>query len=120
MIDIPDSFLPRDKDGQVTCPKCRLIIKECRCPSYDPSQPKTDRYSPVIRLEQAGRRGKTVSVIFNLPGDEAYLKRLTKIIKSRTASGGTFYIQDEQGVIEIQGNHQPVIEKILSDENFSM
>lgn len=120
MIDIPDTFFPKSEDGQSICPKCKHVIKECRCPAYDPSRPKTDQYSPLIRIETAGRGGKTVTVIRQLPADEPYLKQLTKIIKSRSASGGTFYIQEEEGVIEIQGNHQPLIEKILADEEFSL
>ncbi|MBP9853545.1 MAG: translation initiation factor [Candidatus Omnitrophica bacterium] len=120
MIHIPDTFLPRDENGQIICPKCKLPTNKCQCPSYDPTQPKTERYSPTIKLEKAGRSGKIVSVIQHLPNDEAYLKRLIKIIKTRTASGGTFYILDAEGVIEIQGNHQAIIEKILGDENFSV
>lgn len=120
MIDIPDIFFPKGADGQSLCPKCKKTVAQCTCPSYDPSKPKTEHYKPSVRIETAGRGGKAVTVVRQLPADETYLKHLAKIIKTRIAGGGTYYIRDGGGVIEIQGRHQPEVERILENENFSL
>lgn len=119
MIDIPDSIFPTDEKGDKVCPKCRHPLKECTCQSYDPNRTKTENFRPRVRLEKKGRRGKSVTVILGLPPEESYLKDLTRRLKSAAASGGTCYIADGEGVIEIQGDQQDAAQRILSQENFS-
>lgn len=105
MINIPDNILPRDAQGQSLCPKCRKLAAKCVCPSSE--RPPTQRHTlmPIIKLDKKGRNGKIVTLITNLPSNENHLKKLAKRLKSETGSGGTFYIQNESGTIEIQGNH---------------
>ncbi|MBF0483533.1 MAG: hypothetical protein HQL25_02390 [Candidatus Omnitrophica bacterium] len=105
MIFIPDSIFPKNNEGKSICPKCKKVIEACDCPSYDPTKPKLDQYSPIVKLDKSGRSGKVVTVISGLPKDEAYLKDLAKTLKIKTGSGGTFYVTAEGGVVEIQGNH---------------
>ena len=52
--------------------------------------------------ETAGRRGKGVSVIWEIPLDEKGLQDLATILKQRCGTGGT--VKDER--IEIQGDHR--------------
>ena len=119
MIDIPDSIFPTDDKGAKVCPQCRKPLKECTCQSYDPNRPKTEQYRPRVRLEKKGRRGKAVTVIQGLPPDEVYLKDLTRRVKAAAASGGTFYIKEGEGTIEVQGNQQDAVRRILDAEDFS-
>ena len=92
MIDIPDFVYPKDANGDALCPKCRKLVIECHCPSGGPVKLKSPSIKPSIRLDKSGRRGKVVTLIGNLPGNEAYLKNLAKELKVKTGSGGTFYL----------------------------
>lgn len=112
MIHIPDSIFPKDKDGNPVCPKCQKIIKDCDCPSFDPTKPRMDLYKPVIRLDRSDRNGKTVTLIKGLPSDENYLKELSKTLKVKTGSGGTFYIAGGLGVVELQGDQRKTVERM--------
>ena len=105
MINIPDNILPRDAQGQSLCPKCQKLAAKCSCLSYDRSTDQQRSEMPIVKLDKKGRNGKIVTMITNLPSNEAYLKKLAKRLKSETGSGGTFYIQGQSGIVEIQGNH---------------
>jgi len=113
MIDIPDSIFPKDAQGNPVCPKCNKQLKACDCPSFDPTKPKMDLFKPVIKLDKSNRHGKKVTLIQGLPSDEVYLKELSKTLKVKTGSGGTTYVHEGFGVIEIQGDHRKTVEKIL-------
>ncbi|MBF0490110.1 MAG: stress response translation initiation inhibitor YciH [Candidatus Omnitrophica bacterium] len=113
MIHIPDSIFPKDIEGNLLCPQCQKKVKECSCPSYEPAKPKVKPIKPVIRLDKSGRKGKVVTLISNLPCEESYLKNLAKTLKSKTGSGGTFYMADGEGVVEIQGDHKLVVQEFF-------
>jgi translation initiation factor 1 len=115
MIDIPDSIFPLNSAGQPVCPRCRKVLKECDCPGITPGPKKTAPFRPYIRLEKFGRQGKSVTVIRRLPKDEACLRRLAKDLKVKTGSGGTYYIGEDGGVIEIQGDHQEAARNVLNE-----
>lgn len=112
-IHIPDSFFSRDEHGSLLCPKCREVVAVCDCPVWGPPKAKTPSLRPVIRLERSGRKGKTVTVIAGLPKDAALLEDLSRKLKIKTGSGGTFRLLEEEGVIEIQGDQRKVIENIF-------
>ena len=116
MIDIPDSIISKDSEGRAICPKCKKIFTACNCPIFESTQPKRPSLKPVIRLDKSGRKGKIVTVIQGLPRDEGYLGDLSKVLKVKTGSGGTFYLAGESGVIEIQGDQRKVVEQILHQE----
>lgn len=130
MIDIPDSFLDKDETGALVCPKCRKILAACPCPSFDPTSattrnaerdktsPKTSLFLPLVRFEKKGRKGKAVTLVERLPTDEAFLKELTRSFKSRIGAGGTYYVEADGGVIEVQGDHRNVLNQMLAEEGF--
>lgn len=117
MIHIPDNILPRNSEGKAICPKCQNLVDTCTCPSYKPAEPKEKPFTPIIQLDKKGRKGKVVTLIKDLPANEAYLKTLAKQLKSETGSGGTFYVENGIGIIEIQGNHTSKITSLISNEN---
>lgn len=59
--------------------------------------------NPVARIEKKGRGGKSVTVLCRLPAYDQYLKELCKFLKQSLGSGGTHYIENGEGVIELQG-----------------
>lgn len=113
LIDIPDSVFPLDEAGVMLCPKCLKPVPVCSCTVIESPKPQAPTIKAHIRIEKSGRSGKTVTVIENLPRQENFLKDLAKQFKSKTGSGGTFYLNDKGGVIEIQGDHQESIRQLL-------
>jgi translation initiation factor 1 len=58
-----------------------------------------------VRREVAGRRGKAVTTISNVPLDDAGLRELAGRLKKRCGVGGSA----KDGVIELQGDHRDVV-----------
>jgi translation initiation factor 1 len=58
-----------------------------------------------VRRDTAGRRGKAVTTISNLPLDDAGVKELAGRLKKRCGVGGSA----KDGVIELQGDHRDVV-----------
>ncbi len=78
-----------------------------------PERPATNEPSkkPVtlkVGRETAGRRGKGVTTVFDVPLDEAGLKQLAATLKQRCGTGGTV----KDGRIEIQGDQR---ERIVAE-----
>jgi len=71
-------------------------------------------FKPAIRIERKGRGGKSVTLISKLPAHETFLSELCSHLKRTLGSGGTFYIANEEGVIEIHGERkEAVLELVL-------
>lgn len=93
------------------CAKCRELLSSCTCrPEPDL---KTSRFVALLRIEKQGRSGKTVTVIDGLPKVNIFLKELTRDLKNRCGSGGTFSLDGREGKIEIQGDKRDLIRTIL-------
>lgn len=80
---------------------------EVKAPLPVESPPKKALTARVGR-ETAGRRGKGVTTIFDLPLDENGLRELAGILKQRCGTGGTV----KDGRIEIQGDQR---ERIVAE-----
>ena len=114
---IPDSIFPKDPFGNLLCPKCRSKLDLCSCPSMECSEPAPSLLlKPRIRLEKTGRNGKKVTLVETLPCDEIRLEELSRQLKKNTGSGGTFYLKEGFGIIEVQGDHRKILEKYFNQE----
>lgn len=96
------------------CPKCKELRSECTCTPQD--DVSSHRFVAVLRMEKAGRGGKTVTVIDQLPKNELFLKNLTTLLKKKCGSGGTYFMDGKDGVIEIQGDKRELIRGILEKQ----
>lgn len=67
----------------------------------------------VFRLETASRGGKTVTVLDKIPPHEPFVKELTKELKVKCGTGGSYKISAEYATIEIQGDKRLALKKIL-------
>jgi translation initiation factor 1 len=67
-----------------------------------------------VRRETAGRRGKAVTTISNLPLDDAGVRELAGRLKKRCGVGGSA----KDGVIELQGDHRDVVMAELQAAGF--
>jgi translation initiation factor 1 len=96
--------------------------KRClKCGKYPCACPKKDDLNPIehtlkIRLEKNGRGGKTVTVIFELPHNEAYFKEVEKKLKALCGTGGSY----KNNMIEIQGDHREKIKGYLVKLGFKV
>jgi protein-tyrosine phosphatase len=74
-------------------------------PVLEPPDAKETVQKPVtvkVGRETAGRRGKGVTTVFDVPIDEANLMKLAATLKQRCGTGGTV----KNGRIEIQGDQR--------------
>jgi translation initiation factor 1 len=69
-----------------------------------------------VRREVAGRRGKAVTTVSNVPVDDAGLKELAGRLKKRCGVGGSA----KDGVIELQGDHRDVVVQVLAAEGYDV
>jgi translation initiation factor 1 len=66
-----------------------------------------------VRREKGGRGGKTVTVLYGVPGSDEERTRLFKDLKKQCGCGGTF----KEGRIEIQGDQRDKILSIFAEKN---
>jgi len=83
------------------CVQCCRPLSECGCAlakikSMGP-------LNPTVRIEKKGRGGKSVTVLARLPNRDTFLKELCAFLKKTIGTGGTHYIKEGEGFIEIQG-----------------
>jgi translation initiation factor 1 len=69
-----------------------------------------------VRRETAGRRGKAVTTISNVPLDDAGLRELAGRLKKRCGVGGSA----KDGVIELQGDHRDAVVELLRADGYDV
>jgi translation initiation factor 1 len=69
-----------------------------------------------VRREVAGRRGKAVTTVSNVPLGDAALRELAGRLKKRCGVGGSA----KDGVIELQGDHRTVVVELLRAEGYDV
>lgn len=72
----------------------------------------------VVRVcrEKSGRGGKTVTVLYGVPGSEGDRKRMLKKLKARCGCGGTM----RESFLEIQGDQRDKILSFLEGEGLDV
>ncbi len=98
-------------DDNRRCDACGELVSECTCKAAASTDPAA--FTAKIRIETAGRGGKTVTVIDELPPNAEYLKDLARKLKTGCGCGGTHEIVSGRGVVEIQGDKRPRVREIL-------
>jgi translation initiation factor 1 len=97
------------------CPKCGQPERGCRC-GEAASESVPARPVARLRMEKAGRGGKTVTVVFGLPKNAAFLKNLAQELKRTCGTGGAVL---EDGV-ELQGDLRDRIREFLLAKGFQV
>jgi translation initiation factor 1 len=67
-------------------------------------------------METAGRGGKTVTVVYGLPRNAAFLKELTQELKRACGTGGT---ATDEGV-ELQGDRRDRVREVLQKKGYAV
>ena len=96
-----------------TCPRCGWPARDCRC-SSNLEEPVPERVVARLRIEKAGRKGKTVTVVEGLPRNTGFLKELAAELKKACGSGGTA----AEARVEIQGDHRERLRRLLGDKGW--
>jgi translation initiation factor 1 len=95
------------------CRGCGQPERGCTC-GQGASEPVPVRPVAKLRMEKAGRGGKTVTVVFGLPNNAAFLKELSQELKRACGTGGT---ATEDGV-ELQGDLRERVRAYLLGKGF--
>jgi translation initiation factor 1 len=101
-----------DPRPEKRCSDCNKSERECVCKQA----PLPIGKNYCVRIEKKGRGGKVVTLVEKLPPHEATLDKICKFLKKRLGAGGTYYISDDMGVVEIQGERRSEILDLLSLE----
>jgi translation initiation factor 1 len=99
------------------CPKCGWPIRDCKCSSqFAKDQPIPAKIVAKLRVEKSGRGGKTVTVVYDLPSNQAFLKELASELKRACGAGGAV-IED---TVEIQGDLRDRIRAALQKKGWTV
>lgn len=97
-------------DGK--CPTCGWPQRNCQCSSHQKrvaNDPIPTRIVAKLRMERKGRGGKVVTVVYDLPKNDEFLKGLAARLKRDCGTGGAV---TESG-IELQGEMRDRVRGIL-------
>lgn len=100
-----------------TCPKCGWPQRDCKCSSqFRRDQPLPDRIVAKLRMEKKGRGGKTVTVVYDLPDNQPFLKELAAELKKACGTGGAV----ADNTVEIQGDLRDRIRDVLTRKGWTV
>jgi translation initiation factor 1 len=78
--------------------------------------PLPARIVAKLRMEKRGRGGKTVTVVYDLPENQAFLKELAGELKRACGSGGAV----AENTVEIQGDLRDRIRALLTGKGWTV
>jgi translation initiation factor 1 len=97
------------------CPGCGWPEKDCKCSSQRaPSEAIPNRIVAKLRMEKKGRGGKTVTLVYGLPDNAAFLKDLCSELKRACGTGGAV----AEGAVELQGDLRDRVRDYLVKKGF--
>jgi len=99
------------------CPKCGWPSTNCQCSKKSGAdQPLPARIVAKIRIENAGRGGKTVTVVYDLPRNAAFLDELCGELKRACGCGRAV----REDTIELQGDLRDRIRDVFKKKGFAI
>jgi translation initiation factor 1 len=112
-----DARIVYSTDKGSVCAGCGWPQRDCKCSS----QRATNEAVPAkivakLRMEKKGRGGKTVTVVFDLPNNEAFLRGLCQELKKTCGTGGAV----ADNTIELQGEQRDRVRELLVKKGYSV
>lgn len=99
------------------CPACGWPVRDCKCSTrFARDEPLPARIVAKLRLEKKGRGGKAVTVIYDLPRNQAFLKDLASELKRACGTGGAVV----ENAVEIQGDLRERIRDVLTTKGWTV
>ena len=97
------------------CPACGWPQRDCKCSSQlARDEPLPARITAKLRVEKKGRGGKTVTVVYDLPHNAAFLKDLASELKRACGTGGAVV----DNTVEIQGDLRDRVRDALAKKGY--
>lgn len=95
------------------CPRCGWPVNDCKCSSNRKTEEAVPgRVVAKLRLEKKGRGGKTVTVVYDLPANAAFLKELSQELKRACGTGGSA----TDDTVELQGDLRDRVREYLTSK----
>lgn len=110
------SRLVYSSSGGRTCPVCGWPAGNCQCSATRASEAVPAKVVAKLRMEKKGRGGKTVSVVYDLPNNAAFLKDLCQELKRACGTGGAV----AGNTIELQGDQRDRLRELLLKKGFTV
>ncbi len=99
------------------CPTCGWPAGDCKCSSqFARDETVPTKVVAKLRLEKKGRGGKTVTVVYDLPQNQAFLKDLCGELKRTCGVGGAV----AENTVEIQGDQVARIRPVLVKKGWTV
>ena len=114
MTDRHGPRLVYSTDRGAICPGCGWPQTGCTCSSTRATEAVPARITAKLRLEKKGRGGKTVTVVYDLPHNTAFLKDLGLDLKKACGTGGAV----SENTVELQGDHLQRLRPLLRERGF--
>ena len=90
-------------------------MDDCKCSSQSKRDaPLPTRIVAKLRTEKTGRGGKIVTVVYDLPQNQAFLKELAGELKRACGAGGAVV----ENTVEIQGELRDRIRTLLAKKGW--
>jgi translation initiation factor 1 len=109
--------MAKRSDAKVVWSSSDGDLRKARDPQLaarEKSAPPTGRVR--VRRETAGRRGKAVTTVSDVPLDDAGLRELAGRLKKRCGVGGSA----KDGVIELQGDQRDAVVELLRADGYDV
>lgn len=97
------------------CRGCGQPERGCRC-GRGSTEAVPVRPVAKLRMEKAGRGGKTVTVVYGLPNNTAFLADLAGELKKACGTGGTATADG----VELQGDLRERVRSLLVAKGFQV
>ncbi|MBI2221601.1 MAG: hypothetical protein HYU53_10390 [Acidobacteria bacterium] len=99
------------------CPACGWPARDCTCSTRSAAdEPVPTRLVAKLRMEKAGRGGKTVTLVDGLPRNAAFLRGLAQELKRACGTGGAVV----ENTIELQGDLRDRVREFLVKKGFAV
>ena len=98
------------------CPGCGWPVKDCKCSQTRADAAVPSRIVAKLRMEKKGRGGKTVTVVYDLPNNDAFLKELAQELKRTCGTGGAV----ADNTVELQGDLRDRVREYLTKKGFTV
>ena len=98
------------------CAVCGWPSDDCRCSRRGADEAVPPRVVAKLRMEKAGRGGKTVTVVYGLPRNVPFLKELCQDLKRACGTGGAVI---DDGV-ELQGDLRERVREFLAKKGYAI
>lgn len=98
------------------CSRCGWPVNDCKCSKGPADEAVPGRVTAKLRLEKKGRGGKTVTVVYDLPQNQTFLKDLAQELKRACGTGGAV----ADNTVELQGDLRDRVREHLAKKGFTV